>query len=323
MSPQPEKHGDALLEETRLRCQRINHYLDLIPARFYLSHEVAAGNVKAKNKWAHLDPFQAKSTTEILKSQGAQISGGAQGGKNKNKKKNKKSATRTASSSDPTEPTGRGALVAKLNRRIEELKEERRVRQSNQDKAKAEEIRKGKETTPTSSRKTNTLEGKRRKLEEDPDAAEPEAGRLSFEASGQLPFEAGVGQRGQKVRKLQADLRKQEAQALKLKEAESQGRGEDVRKEFAYQKALQRARGEKVHDDVSKLRKVQKTMEMKKKKGQERWEAKIESDKQKVEEQQAQRKENLKNRGTKKKTKMQQRMGFEGERTGKLNSGPY
>eukprot|EP00913_Durusdinium_trenchii_P030725 g28778.t1 len=89
---------------------------------------------------------------------------------------------RTASSSDPTEPTGRGALVAKLNRRIEELKEERRVRQSNQDKAKAEEIRKGKETTPTSSRKTNTLEGKRRKLEEDPDAAEPEAGRLSFEA---------------------------------------------------------------------------------------------------------------------------------------------
>ncbi|CAK9065134.1 unnamed protein product [Durusdinium trenchii] len=318
MSPQPEKHGDALLEETRLRCQRINHYLDLIPARFYLSHEVAAGNVKAKNKWAHLDPFQAKSTTEILKSQG-----GAQGGKNKNKKKNKKSATRTASSSDPTEPTGRGALVAKLNRRIEELKEERRVRQSNQDKAKAEEIRKGKETTPTSSRKTNTLEGKRRKLEEDPDAAEPEAGRLSFEASGQLPFEAGVGQRGQKVRKLQADLRKQEAQALKLKEAESQGRGEDVRKEFAYQKALQRARGEKVHDDVSKLRKVQKTMEMKKKKGQERWEAKIESDKQKVEEQQAQRKENLKNRGTKKKTKMQQRMGFEGERTGKLNSGPY
>ncbi|CAK9065250.1 unnamed protein product [Durusdinium trenchii] len=78
-----------------------------------------------------------------------------------------------------------------------------------------------------------------------------------------------------------------QAQALKLKEAESQGRGEDVRKaekstEFAYQKALQRARGEKVHDDVSKLRKVQKTMEMKKKKGQERWEAKIESDKQKV-----------------------------------------
>lgn len=70
----------------------------------------------------------------------------------------------------------------------------------------------------------------------------------------------------------------------------------ELLQELAYQKALQRARGEKafvlqtnaelkhavcwhqglslgqnsweVHDDVSKLRKVQKSMEMKKKKGQ-------------------------------------------------------
>lgn len=69
-------------------------------------------------------------------------------------------------------------------------------------------------------------------------------------------------------------------EALKLKEAQSKGQGEDLRKasqgqaesrfeqELAYEKALRRARGDKVHDDVSKLRKVQKTMEMKKKKGQ-------------------------------------------------------
>eukprot|EP00438_Fugacium_kawagutii_P032647 Skav206869 [mRNA] locus=scaffold898:103622:107107:- [translate_table: standard] len=149
-----------------------------------------------------------------------------------------------------------------------------------------------------------------------------------------------------------------EADALKLKEAESQGKGEDVRKagktrreEMEEMEEMQEMEEmedlDSVHDDVSKLRKVQKSMEMKKKKGQarctaahsvvqsvamleillsldqERWEAKKESDKKKVEEQQAQRKENLQNRGTKKKAKMQQRMGFEGEKTGFLNSGPY
>ncbi|CAJ1393340.1 unnamed protein product [Effrenium voratum] len=166
------------------------------------------------------------------------------------------------------------------------------------------------------------LSAKRQKVEEEEE--EPEVGRLNFEAdSADLPFDATIGRAGQKVRKLQANLRKQEADAEKLKSAEAQGKGEELRKELAIQKALQRARGEKVHDDVSKLRKVHKNLEMKKKKGQERWEAKIENDKQKVEEQQAQRKENLKNRGTKKKAKMLQRMGFEGERTGWLNSGPY
>ncbi|CAJ1425171.1 unnamed protein product [Effrenium voratum] len=165
-------------------------------------------------------------------------------------------------------------------------------------------------------------EAKRQKVEEEEE--EPEVGRLNFEAdSADLPFDATIGRAGQKVRKLQANLRKQEADAEKLKSAEAQGKGEELRKELAIQKALQRARGEKVHDDVSKLRKVHKNLEMKKKKGQERWEAKIENDKQKVEEQQAQRKENLKNRGTKKKAKMLQRMGFEGERTGWLNSGAW
>jgi len=208
--------------------------------------------------------------------------------------------------------------VAKLNRRIEEMKEERRARQSFLDKAKAAEIR-----TDRDANGKSQPEAKRRKVEEE-EEEEPEVGRLNFEAdSADLPFDATIGRAGQKVRKLQANLRKQEADAEKLKSAEAQGKGEELRKELAIQKALQRARGEKVHDDVSKLRKVHKNLEMKKKKGQERWEAKIENDKQKVEEQQAQRKENLKNRGTKKKAKMLQRMGFEGERTGWLNSGPY
>lgn len=331
MSP-PKKVEDGAgpddLAETRRRCTRINYYLDLIPSRFYLSNEEVAAQTKGKGKWSHLDPFQAMSTTEMLRVKSR--------GEDDEEDKKKKKKKRSCSPSSEPEPAGRGELVNKLHRRIEELKEERHARQSYLDKAKAAEIRATREKEGTerperseqpekperpASRNASRLEGKRRKLEED---GEPEAGRLSFEATaGQLPFEAGVGLRGQKVRKLQSDLRKQEAEALKLKEAESQGKGEDVRKELAYSKALQRARGEKVHDDVSKLRKVQKSMEMKKKKGQERWDAKKENDKRKVEEQQAQRKENLQNRGTKKKAKMQQRMGFEGEKTGFLNSGPY
>ncbi|CAE8624504.1 unnamed protein product [Polarella glacialis] len=150
------------------------------------------------------------------------------------------------------------------------------------------------------------------------DEERPEAGRLSFDTnSAGLPFEAGIGRRGKKVRKLRDDLRKHEVDATRLREAEARGEGDVFRKEQAVQKALQRARGEKVHDDSSKLRKVQKAMDLKKKKGKDKWTAKIESEKQQVNEQQAQRRDNLKNRGSKKKTK---RAGFEGKKTGYLNT---
>ncbi|CAE7862228.1 Surf6 [Symbiodinium microadriaticum] len=315
----PEGDADDLVE-TRRKARRINHYLDLVPARYYLGTESA----QAKGgKWAHLDPKLAKSTTQLI----AEAATAEDQPATASKKKKNRDRRSLSQSPEPSGPNSRAELREKLNRRIAELQEERRRKQSEADKAKAAEIRAAREKAPAAAapngvKANHKSEARSRNgAAKAEDEEEPEAGRVSFdaEASG-LPFEAGVGQRGRKVKKLQAELRKQEADAAKLREAELRGKGEELRKEQAYEKALQRARGEKVHDDVSKLRKVQKTMEMKKKKGQDRWNAKMESDKQKAEERQAQRKENLQSRGTKKKNQMQRRMGFEGKRTSFLNS---
>merc|ERR1712176_1578422 len=108
-----------------------------------------------------------------------------------------------------------------------------------------------------------------------------------------LPYEATVGRPGQKVQRLRSEFRKREAEGKRLREAEEQGYGQEVRKDLAMQKALLRARGEKVHDDPQKLRKAQKSMELKRKKGKEKWNELHETEKRQKEEQQQKRKENL------------------------------
>ncbi|CAJ1425172.1 unnamed protein product [Effrenium voratum] len=124
---------DEAMAAAMRRCRRINYYLDLVPARFYLSTEVAAPKHQGKGKFAHLDPMAAKSTSQILRQT---VQGAAEADEKKKKKKR-----RACSPSPSPERGGRSELVAKLNRRIEEMKEERRARQSFLDKAKAAEIR--------------------------------------------------------------------------------------------------------------------------------------------------------------------------------------
>ncbi|CAE7032494.1 Gstt1, partial [Symbiodinium natans] len=241
----PDNGQDADdLAETRRKARRINHYLDLVPARYYLGTESA----QAKGgKWAHLDPKLAKSTTQLIAEAATAEDQPATASK---KKKSKDKRARSLSQSpEPSGPNSRAELREKLNRRIEELKEERRRKQSEADKAKAAEVRAAREKAAASAPngvKTNHKSEARGRAAQAEEDEEPEVGRVSFdaEASG-LPFEASVGHRGKKVKKLQAELRKQEADAAKLREAERRGEGEELRKELAYEKALQRARGEK------------------------------------------------------------------------------
>merc|ERR1719373_670856 len=144
-----------------------------------------------------------------------------------------------------------------------------------------------------------------------------EAGRLSFEPKmSDIPFEAHVNKRGTKVRQLRVSLRKQEEKQRKLDEAANKGDREELRKDYALDVALRRARGEKVHDDVGRLRKAQKQMETRKAKGKEKWESRVQANTKASEEKQQQRKENLQNKRDKKK---KGRAGFEGKQTGYLN----
>lgn len=364
------KGMQALLAETRQRASRIDHYVDLIPARFYIGSE----NQQVHASRQGLDPARAKTTSQlVMDAAAAEITASRPGGNAAGSSAGswkKPPASANSGEAWPRPVAGKAAgsrteLHDKLERRIVELREERRRRQSANDKAKSVKLKagglkadaavtgktdakangktdakaKGKANAKTDSHndakanskanaktdgKKDNNEAKSRKRPRDLDDADvPEAGRLSFEPKvSDLPFNATVGQRGRKVKKMRNDLRRHEVETAKIRQAEARGasNAEDMRKDFAMRKALARARGEKVHDDAMRLRKAQKSLELKKKKGKDKWTAKVDGDKQRVEEQQTQRKENLSKRGSKKKTKAITRSGFEGKRSGYMNS---
>merc|ERR1712226_1232027 len=132
-----------------------------------------------------------------------------------------------------------------------------------------------------------------------------ETSRLIFTPKqSDLPFEASLDRRGNKVRQLRTSLREEEDNHRKVREAEAAGHGEEVRRDVAMNKALLRARGEKVHDNTSKIRKTQKFMEKKKAKGKEAWKIRVDTETANAKQKQEQRKENLLKRSKKKKGKL-------------------
>lgn len=305
------------LAATRARSAAIDRYVDMIPARFYL----ASDNQQVLDAKPGLDPYKVKRTSQIVVdsavaqntsdaegAEGASRSAGAKMTKAAKRRLQRRGGAKAANKPAVTsQANSRAELHERLLQRISELKEERRQRQSAKDKATAA----AKTSLSTLGHpKANASEGGA-----SGGSGGPEAGRVAFsQKESTVPFEATVGRRGDKVRRLRAELRKQEADASKLRKAESEGRGEEIRKDMALQKALKRARGEKVHDDVGKLRKAQKSLEMKRKKGKDKWEQLKKDEKQQKDDKQAKRKENLaKPRSKKAKLRQQQREGFEGK----------
>lgn len=323
---------EALLVETRRRAGRINRYVDMIPARFYLSSEA----LQAHKPRTGLDPAQYKPTSELLVEvlrASAEASAGSSQASSSKKKKAKKQPTTPVGEDEA--PSSRADLRKLLERRIAELKEERKRKQSEKDRAKHVAEKAGKEAKNDSS---EAKKGKHRREEEkELEAAstkkkqrseatastgedDVEAGRLSFDPkTSDLPFEARVNRRGNKVRQLRSALRKEEDRKRKLDQADNQDEREELRKNFAMDAAMRRARGEKVHDDVGRLRKAQKQLETRKSKGKEKWDARVEQNTKLAQDKQTQRKENLKNRRSAKKDAAKARAGFEGKKTGYLN----
>lgn len=303
---------DAMLAETRRRAGAIDRLVDMIPARFYLGTE----NEQVLKARPGLDPAKAMPTSRlVMEAAGcaaASAASGSSGGKRR------QHGERVAETAPPRgAANSRVELHEKLERRIAEMREERRRHQSATDKARAAEARaasKPEAQKPRSAAPAADAVG----------VGALEAGRLNFEPrTAALPFEAGVGKRGRKVRQLRAELRKHESEVKRVQGAAARGGEEEsreVRKELALAKALQRARGEKVHDDVDKLRKAQRALEMKKKKGKEKWESRVENEKRLAKEQQAQRGDNLAKRAGGKRKSGKRRCGFEGKHSGFLNS---
>jgi len=109
-----------------------------------------------------------------------------------------------------------------------------------------------------------------------------------------LPFKAQLMKnRGGKAKRIQDDMRKNEIEQRKVRKAEASGRGDEVKKDIAMQKAIKRARGEEVHDDAGRLRKAQRRLDIQKKKSTKKWEKRKEDVKQSILDKDTKRKENL------------------------------
>mmetsp|Transcript_17873 Transcript_17873/g.34852 ORF Transcript_17873/g.34852 Transcript_17873/m.34852 type:complete len:371 (-) Transcript_17873:52-1164(-) len=336
---------EAMMAATRARAAAIDSYLDMIPIRFFFGTDSSMATAIREN----LDPEKAKRTSQMLiEAAQAESEAVAKTKREKAKldKKDRKRKAKIAAASEEAGDTGaeepaeaeaerinsRKALHEKLERRISELREERRKKQSEIDKAKAEQVRETRIAAglphPKELKAQRLAEKKQaapaataaaeEDVAQDEDVADSEAevGNLTFEPrQGDLPYEAGVNRRGSKARKLRAELRKQEKEERKVSKAEARGEVDEVRHDLAMQKALMRAQGVKVHDDSSRTRKAQKMMDLRRKKGKEKREEAKRETKQQQEDKQAKRKENLTKRtSNKKKNKL--RHGFEGKRGG-------
>jgi len=287
---------EKLMAETRQRAARINRYMDMIPAKFYLGTESLQVQ-KARS----LDPERVKSTSQLVV-EAAEAEEAAKNKKNpkegdKAKNKNKKGKEGHKQGHKPgADVNSRTDLQTKLHDRIAQLREDRKQKQSAADKAKAAAKQKEGKLDKGSNEKeaANKTTSKAKRAEPNAVGDDLEAGSLNFEPrKSQVPFGADVGLRGAKIKELRKQLRQHDKESAKISRAETEGKGKEIRNELAMQKALKRARGEKVHDDITKLRKSQKRMEGKKKKGKEQWESRAQNLKDQASDRQAKRKENL------------------------------
>jgi len=318
-----EKKLAEMLVETKKRSAALSSYLDMIPAAFILGRD---NEVFSEVKPGY-DPKAVKTTTAIVEEAARQESARQAAEKKeeaaaekkdwKKDKKDKKDKNKNAEDGEKPEkpakktmpkqlePKNRKELVEKLHRRIKELQEDKRVSQSQKDKAAADDRRK---------LLGGTINDQRKKAENEA-LADATIGRLDFTPnSSALPFKADQ-KRPPKSKRLDLDMRKVEFEQRKISRAGKKGKdnAEEVIKEFAMEKAMKRAGGEEVHDDPKKLRKAQRRIDEQKKRSSIKWAARKEELTVNMEEHEQKRKDNLGQIRGKKRKKMQERYDIKQE----------
>lgn len=307
--------GRAMAVSPRLLevAARIDRYVDLIPSRYYLNENQQSAlkdEDPKKKKRSSYDPEQRKTTSQLLAEAGGAAPKQVAASGSKKKKAKKQKLKESASGENGL---SRNELREKLQSRIAELKDERKRRQSERDKAKAKAARDAPENGESKKRKEIDV-SKNAVVDDDVDA-----GKLDFEPqAAELPFEATVNARGAKARRLQQAIREEDVRKKKLAAVAGDAEAEAaVNREVRMQRALARARGEKVHDDVSRLRRSAKQVDKRKKKTKENWNLRVDAVEKSMKEKQKTRKDNIAKKVASK--KKNQNRGFEGKVEGYLN----
>eukprot|EP00747_Dinoflagellata_sp_TGD_P166555 gnl/TRDRNA2_/TRDRNA2_189510_c0_seq1.p1 gnl/TRDRNA2_/TRDRNA2_189510_c0~~gnl/TRDRNA2_/TRDRNA2_189510_c0_seq1.p1 ORF type:complete len:318 (+),score=41.86 gnl/TRDRNA2_/TRDRNA2_189510_c0_seq1:58-1011(+) len=311
---------DDELAETRSRAAAINRLVDMIPARFYVGEEQGQG--QGRRNWDKLNPWRAKPTSRIAEEAAAASASTSSTGSNREGRSRKRKGKRERARSEGRKPESsparrsgspgpRGLWLTEREYLIKLLKE--RIRELRRAKPRRYACDKGQDACNSERRSSKTaMRSPKLSARRPPPLSDDDIDiRVSYTPrTSAIPYEASVNPRGTKARRRQEDLWQAEEDGRRIAAA-----GEAERHVIEMNKAMMRARGEKVHDDPSRLRKAERAMQQRKQKSKEQWASRTQAEKQQQDERQQRRKENLQtHRGNKK-----PRHGFEGQRTGFLN----
>lgn len=307
-------------ENARDRARSIEHILNLIPAKILLDqpekeegHEfwkpraeqkkrkapsAAVRKAEQQAKRARVDPAKFKTTVQLIQE-------AAQKEQKKHGRQPKKlPAMKPKQNLSPDE------LRQKLRAKITAMREEKAKEQSVLDKAAKE----GGAVAPTEPKAPKKEKKQKNAPVEASDefkiAEDIDFGDLNFAAKkSDAPFETWQNKPGTKAKRMAKELAK--AQALK----ETNAQGGEKKMSLALERALDRARGKKTHDDAGRIKKAMKNVHKKKQKGAVKWEERNTAVANAKAAKQATRTENIDSYRKKK-----SRAGFEGKKQDFLNS---
>ncbi|KAF4670056.1 hypothetical protein FOL46_001036 [Perkinsus olseni] len=317
----------------------IDQTIDLIPAHQYLQ-TITFGDSPLTVQEAgfhsrQLDPRNAKTTTRVLeevlskrKAEQEKISGAK-----KNAKKKKAKVTRPVSGAE---------LREKLHAKIEALREAResqkewkkaaKENEEGEDAAEAKRLRRAKQKADAAERKKKAKNGGKKKAEMKAAIAAKRKEReeeeleekanvkedLDFSSFNFKKRAADVEEHKEKKvskrQRLEKEIEQAEKEQQQITQASTAEERVKLSQDKAIERAMKRAAGEKVHDDVHKLRKAQKAIDKKKNKSREEWAARSREVKEKQAAAQAKRKENIqKYRGKNAKKSLAEKKPTEGQ----------
>ncbi|EER07364.1 Surfeit locus protein, putative [Perkinsus marinus ATCC 50983] len=355
VTPLVEKPSEAAVSSKALNKQTlrrryrevrdgIDQTIDLIPAHQYLQTVTFGDSPLTVQEAGHhgrqLDPRYVKGTTRVLEevlSKRKAEQDKASGAK-KNAKKKKAKVTRPVSGAELREKLH--AKIEALKRARESQKEWKKAAKETEEEegenaADAKRLRRAKQKAAAAERKKKAKNGgkkkaemkaaaaaRRKEREEEEDAEKTNVKEdLDFSSFNFKKRAADVEEhkekRVSKRQRLEKEIHEAEKEQQQIAQASSAEERVKLSQDKAIERAMKRAAGEKVHDDVHKLRKAHKAIDKKKNKSREEWAARSREVKEKQAAAQAKRKENIqKYRGKNaKKSLMAEKKPAEGQMT--------
>ncbi|EER19513.1 Surfeit locus protein, putative [Perkinsus marinus ATCC 50983] len=306
----------ALRRKYREIREAIDQTIDLIPAHQYLQ-TVTFGDSpltiqEAGGHGRQLEPRNVKGTTRVLEEvlSKRKVEQERASGVKKNTKKKKAKVTRPVSGAE---------LREKLHAKIEALREARESQkewkkaaketEEDEDAGDAKRLRRAKQKAAAAERKKKAKNGGKKKAEMKAAIAakrkEREEGEEKANVKEDLDFssfnfkkraadvEEHKEKKVSKRQRLDREIQEAEKERQQIAQASSAEERVKLSQDKAIERAMKRAAGEKVHDDVHKLRKAQKAIDKKRNKSREEWAARSREVKEKQAAAQAKRKENI------------------------------